>query len=104
MMKRKFTSEYKVKLVMEVLKEEGTVSEIAAEHQVNPNQLANWRREFLERVPTIFDKTKQERERRKEEENAENEKAQMLKMIGQLTIERDFLKAAVAKRTDRRLL
>lgn len=103
-MKRKFTSEYKVKLVLEVLREEGTVSEIAACHQVNPNQLTNWKREFLERVPSIFDKTKLERECRKAEEAAEAEKEKMLKMIGQLTMERDFLKAATEKLSDRRLL
>lgn len=104
MKRRKYTSEYKVKLVMEVLREEGTVNEIAAEHQVNPNQLAKWKREFMERIPSILDQTKQEREYRQAEENAEAEKAQMLKTIGQLTMERDFLKAASEKLSDRRLL
>jgi transposase-like protein len=38
--KRQFTSEYKVKLVLEVLKEERTLGEIAAANEINPNQLA----------------------------------------------------------------
>jgi transposase-like protein len=41
MKKRTFTSEYKVKLVLEVLRGERALSEIAAEHEINPAQLAN---------------------------------------------------------------
>lgn len=104
MKKRSFTSETKVRLVLEVLREERTISEIAAEQQINPNQLANWKREFMERAPSVFDETKQVREQRKAEKTAELEKAEMFKTIGQLTMERDFLKAATEKLSDRRLL
>jgi len=40
--RRQFTSDYKVKLVLEVLREERTLGEIAASHQINPNQLGIW--------------------------------------------------------------
>ena len=102
--RRNYSSEYKVKLVLEVLKEELTLSEVAAGYGINPNQLATWKREFLERVPSLFDEKKQSREQRKSEKEAEVEKSQMLKTIGQLTMERDYLKAATGKLSDRRLL
>ena len=38
--KRSFTSEFKVKVVLELLREEKTLGEIAAEYEINPNQIA----------------------------------------------------------------
>lgn len=104
MAKRVYSSEFKVKLMLEVLREELTLSEVAAGYGINPNQLANWKREFLERVPGLFDEKKQVREYRKLEKETEAEKEKMLKTIGQLTMERDFLQAARDKASDRRLL
>ena len=100
--KRQFTSEYKVKIVLEVLKEERTLGEIAAANEINPNQLATWRREFLERAPVVFDETKVVKARQRAERAAANEKDRLLKTIGQLTLERDFLEAVQAKREDNR--
>ena len=97
MKRRKFSSEYKVRLVLEVLREERTLGEIASEHQINPSQLTNWKREFMERAGSIFDDPRQERANRYAERQAEAERQQMLKTIGQLTLERDYLKAATEK-------
>ena len=100
--KRQFTSEYKVKIVLEVLKEERTLGEIAAANEINPNQLATWRREFLERASVVFDEPKVVKARQRAERAAANEKDRLLKTIGQLTLERDFLEAVQAKREDNR--
>ena len=94
MPKRNFTPESKVKLVLEALREERTIGEIAAAHQINPNMLTRWRREFLERAASVFYEPHQAKALRKAEKNAEAERTQMLKTIGQLTMERDYLKAA----------
>jgi transposase-like protein len=104
MKRRNFTSEYKVKLVLEVLREERTLGEIAAARQINPNQLGKWKRDFLERVPGIFDEKRWAREHEKADREAEAEKGRMLKTIGQLTMERDYLKDATEKLADRGLL
>jgi transposase-like protein len=95
--RRKYTSDFKVKLVLEMLREERTLNEIAAEHSINPNQLTNWRREFLEKAPGLFDEPKTIKARQKEEREASAEKDRLLKTIGQLTMERDFLQAVQAK-------
>jgi transposase-like protein len=104
MKRRNFTSEYKVKVVLEVLREERSLGEIASAKQINPNQLSKWKREFLERATGIFDETRQAREHEKDEKDAAAEKDRMLKTIGQLTLERDYLKAATEKIADRGLL
>ena len=98
--KRQFTSGYKVKLVLEVLREERTIGEIAAANEINPNQLATWRREFLERAPVVFDEPKAVKARQRMERAAAEEKGRLLKTIGQLTMERDFLQAVQAKREE----
>ena len=100
--RRKYTSEFKVKIVLEVLREEQTLGEIAAKHEINPNQITNWKREFLEKVPKVFDETKNDRERQRADRETADKEARMLKTIGQLTMERDFLQAVCAKDKDRR--
>jgi transposase-like protein len=104
MKKRIFTSEFKVKLVLEVLRGEHTVGEIAAQNEINPTQLNAWKREFMDKAPSLFDEPKKEREAKRATQEAEDEKARMLKTIGQLTMERDYLKAATAKLQERGLL
>ena len=52
----------------------------------------NWKSEFLENASTIFENPKKaEKAARRKEEALKKEKETMLKTIGQLTIERDFL-------------
>ena len=103
--KRKFTSEQKVKIVIELLKEEKTLGELASELNVNPNQLSRWRKEFLEKASGVFDTNKEEKAHIKAEKEMREEKDRLLKAIGQLTMERDYLQAAQAKNgNNRRLL
>ena len=100
--RRIFTSEFKVKVVLELLREDRTLGEIAADYEINPNQLATWRREFLEKAPRLFDEPKTVKARQKAEAAATAEKDRLLKTIGQLTMERDFLQAVQAKRKNNR--
>jgi transposase-like protein len=100
--KRKFSSEFKVKVVLELLREERTLGEIAAEHEINPNQLASWRREFQEKASSLFDEPKAIKARQKAEREAAAEKDRLLKTVGQLTMERDFLQAIQAKQEEKR--
>ena len=104
MTKRTYTSEFKVRVVLEVLRGEGTLGEIASKYELNPNLLTRWKREFLDNAPSIFDKPEESKQKQRETRALEEEKSQMLKMIGQLTLERDYLQAARGKPTDRRLL
>lgn len=92
MKKRIYTSEFKAQVVLEVLREEKTLSEIASEKELHPNQIRNWKREFLEKASSVFEDSKEKKEAARREKEAAEEKAAMLKTIGQLTLERDFLK------------
>ncbi len=89
---RQYSAEYKAKIVLEVLQGEKELGEIAAENQLNPNMIRNWKREFLEKASTVFeDPQKEARQAKKQAEAQKKEETRMLKTIGQLTLERDFL-------------
>jgi len=60
--RREYSPEYKAKLVIEVLREEKSISEIASRERINTNQLGNWRHEFTENAARVFSRSKQEEE------------------------------------------
>lgn len=51
-----YTPEFKAKAVIEALREEGTVNEIAAKYGINPVMLGRLKTEFLERASGVFKK------------------------------------------------
>ncbi len=53
MKRRRFTPEQKTKMVLEVLKEDRTVNEIAGEYGVHQAQLQRWKTEALEKIPQL---------------------------------------------------
>ena len=55
-MKKHYTAAFKAKLVPELLKEEKTLSQLASDHQVHPNQLSQGRDLVLKQTDSIFDK------------------------------------------------
>ena len=54
MTKRQFTAEFKTKIVLELLREEQNLSEIASKNDISPNQLRNWKKEFLENAAEVI--------------------------------------------------
>ncbi len=96
--KRKFTAEFKAKVVLEILSGEYELGEIARGYDISPNQLRTWKAAFMEKAPTIFEESKAAREAVRREEEQKAEKASMLKTIGQLTLERDYLMAQAHER------
>lgn len=55
-MRKHYSPTLKVKLVLELLRGEKTVTQLASEHQVHPNQLRTWRDLLLTEAHTLFDK------------------------------------------------
>ena len=59
---RKFNSAFKEKVAIEAIKEQRTISELAQEFEIHPNQVSQWKREFLERSAQIFEGDKKQAE------------------------------------------
>ena len=91
MKKRVFTAEFKAKVVLEVLRGEKEINEIASEHEIAPNQIRNWKNEFLENASNVFDNKKDKALQEKVKEQ-ELETDRLYKKVGQLTTQVDWLK------------
>ena len=90
--RRKYDPKFKMRVALEVYKGEKTLSQVASENGIAPSLAAEWRDQLLdEGAADVFGKTKQERERKAREEAAAKEHDELLRTIGQLTVERDFL-------------
>jgi len=90
MTRKKYTSKFKTKVVLEVLKERSSVAELAQKYELAPQQINQWKRDFLSKADSVFEQKGKSRKAEQEEE-----KDQLLKAIGQLKVENDFLKDAL---------
>jgi len=88
--RRSFTPEKKAQIVLEVLREDKTLAELANEYEIHQAQLSKWKKDFLENMPMIFKKKEQEIEKLKK--SHEKEKEELVKEIGQLTVEVNWIK------------
>jgi len=90
--KRKvYSAEFKSKLVLEVLDGELTLNEIASKYEILPNNLKNWKKQFIENMSLAFDKSAVVKEYKEEISQLQKESDALAKKVGTLTIERDWL-------------
>jgi len=89
--RRKFSSAFKAKVALEAIKERETLSELATRFEVHPNQISSWKQEFLRKADQVFEK----QGRKSEESQVDPEK--LYAKIGQLEMEREFLKKSLKK-------
>jgi transposase len=88
--RRNHSAAFKARVALEAIRGEKTVAEIAAHHEVHPNQVTSWTTQFLENAAAIFGGNAlaaDGRERIRE----------LHEKIGELTVERDFLGRALGK-------
>jgi transposase-like protein len=94
MRKRKqYSAAFKTKVVLEALKEEKTVAQLASEYEIHATMIHAWKREFLENASSIFEDKRKNKEPRDQEQLTEH----LYKQIGQLKVENDFLHRACDK-------
>lgn len=87
MKRRNFTSKFKTKVVLASLKEDKTLAELGQQYNLAPTQISKWKREFLAGAEQVFSSpTKQQKT------EAESERDRLLKTIGELKVENDYLK------------
>jgi len=90
--KRKvYSAEFKSKLVLEILEGELTLNEIASKYEILPNNLKNWKKQFLENMSLAFDKSAVVKEYKEEIAILQKDSDALAKKVGTLTIERDWL-------------
>lgn len=85
--RRRHSASFKAKVALEAVKEEKTISQLASEYEVHPNQIRQWKKRLLKEAADIFS-----RRREKEARSQEELEAELYRQIGQLKVELDWLK------------
>ena len=83
--RRRFTDQFKAKVALEALRGDKTIQEIAARHQVHPNQVSTWKRQAVEGMADVFARDG------KSSGPSEAEVKELHAKIGRLAVENDFL-------------
>ena len=83
---------FKARVVLEVLRGEKTLAEIAAEFGIHPNQIVTWKKQVLEVLPEIL--SRKVKTSAKQQEELQNE---LFKQIGELKVQNEFLKKNLSK-------
>ncbi len=87
-MKKVYDSKFKSRVALEALRGELTIAEIAGKYQVHPNQVQQWKKKLQESASDIF-QTKFERKN----EHKTYTEDDLMKKIGRLEVENDFLRS-----------
>ena len=87
--RRQFTADFKVKVVLQVLRQDKTLNQIASEHELHPKQVQTWKQTFLTVAPQVFDQ-------QKGAEKPVDETGPLYEQIGRLQMELSWLKKKLA--------
>ncbi len=85
--RKKYTSAFKAEVALAAIKERESLSEISARYGVHPTMISNWKKEFIARSSEVFSTVSN-----KVESDFEKERTTLFAKIGQLEMERDWLK------------
>lgn len=92
--RKSFDSAFKVKVVLEALRETMTIAELASKYAVHPNQIGNWKKQFLERSIDVFSGSGHEKE---ELEKLRADRDRLVQQIGEQAVDIEFLKKNLKK-------
>ena len=96
--RRRFTPEFKAKVVLEALNVETSQAELCRRHNITAAQLAQWKRQFLENAATLFESTD------KPSDASAERIAELEQLVGRLAQAVDIQKKALGGNTQAKTL
>ena len=95
--RRKFSKEFKTKVVLEALKERETLERLAKKYELQPTQISLWRNQAMSNFSMLFSIEKQ-----KDKEN-DVDIQQLYAQIGKPQVQNDFLKKSCNETPKRKI-
>jgi len=90
--RRQYSAELKFKVALEAAKGRKTISELASEMEVHPNQISEWKRQLLADGSSLF-----HRNGSSHQQEHEVLQAELFEQIGRLKMELESLKRKAAR-------
>lgn len=89
--RQKHSPAFKAKVALGAIAEEGTVADLSRRHKVHANQIYKWKKHLVENASSVFDA--QDKSGADEDGRVD----ELLRKIGELTVERDFLSRGLGR-------
>ena len=90
-LRRQSDGKFKTKVIIELLRERKTLSEICKEYDLHPNQISDWKKMVLDELPSLFERS-ENRSNKSQVIDIESVTSPLYQQIGQLKVELDYLK------------
>lgn len=90
-MKKTFTSEFKGKVAIEMVREAETIAAICSRHEIHPTQASQWKQRLLKGASELFGDLSQDKKIGEQQKLID----ELYGQIGQLTYEVGWLKKKV---------
>jgi transposase len=85
------TPAFKAKVALAAIREQETVPQLSRRYGVHANQIYKWKKQFIEQAAAVFEGNSAPGDETERE-------AELLRKIGELTVERDFLSRGLDRR------
>lgn len=85
-----FSTEFKTKIVLEVLRGDKTINEIATINNITPKNIQNWKSLFLANAEMAMEPSKAVQEYKDENLKLQSQLDEYAKALGKVTVERDW--------------
>ena len=86
-----YSAGFKSKLVLEVLKNEKTLQEIASANNITPKNLQNWKKIFLDNAEIAMESSKVVKDYKEDLLVAQEQNEMLTKIVGKMTVEKEWL-------------
>ena len=90
-----YRSDFKLKVTLEVLREEESINQIASRYQICPKNVQYWKKQFLENAEIAFNKDQVLRDYKKELSEKTKDADELYRQIGELTAQLNWAKKKI---------